>query len=203
MSETLERTSFDNLHAVAPLSLQKAMQAIPVSIFEMTDKELEKKFKLDHKVIIKRLRLSLWNEADRATNTRSPFRLNAIYEGFCDRHFFLRKVLGNSYALAYVIRRPLDYNILMTDMLYAGLELSNEVLHLDHIKDDGSLDHKLLQIKMSIVESVHNRLKGTPVSRSEIVQTTLPAKQSGQVVDESVSLKEIQAEIKRLKGSEE
>lgn len=198
-----EKSSFEQLYEIAPLELQKRMEAIPDDILEKTDKDILNKLRLDDRVILRRLRLALWSEADRVFNaaTKLNMRLSSVYDGLCDRKYFNKKVLGNSFNLAFLCRRPHDYNVLMTELLEYGLHLNREILELDHVDEEGKLNTKLLDIKLKIIENTHNRLKGTPVSRTQV--HTINSKQSSQSLDYSqASNKELLEEIKKIKEGE-
>jgi hypothetical protein len=192
--------SFEVVMQVAPMSVTEKARAIPEEILEMPTVVLEKKFNLTDRLILKRLRTTFWMELDRAHANGAKFLLKSVYEGFCERQYFTKKVLGNSYALAYMLRRHGGYEAILEEMLIHGLEVQREILDLPIVDEEGRIDMKVLDIKNKIIESTHNRLKGTPVNRTQIHQTTQSLPSDAVKKYQGLEESDIKARIRELEG---
>lgn len=196
---TNEQGSIDFLIEILPLFFSEKVKAIPDQLFELSQNELEKKFDSSEKLILKRMRITFWIEADRCLNSDQKFSVAPVYSGICSRAYFNKKILGNSFALAYLLRRLPQYKAVLHEMVYSGMEYERQILDMPAIDSEGKPDYKLIQIQLKLIESAHNRLMGTPVSRTQIHQhmtTSESLPTSGRY--EALGDGEIKARIKEL-----
>jgi len=196
-------SDFVKLYEICPLVLKKQMDSIPDLILQQTDRELEGQFNLEEKTVLKRLRLSLWIEADRVFNSGQVvnFRLPSVYDSICDRKYFSKHVMYNNFKLTYICRRPVSYNVVTTEILSHGLDLKRQILDLDII-EDGKVNIKLLEIQLKIIESAENRIKGLPIARKHIRRENInpPAPTNLDSPYEEASVKDLKDELKKLEG---
>ena len=150
---------------IVPSSISNALSYIPDSIFEMSVAELKKI--VEPGVEAERLRVAFWKEYDQAQISKKNMNISNIYQGTCTQNWFLKKYVGNSFNLAYIMTPPLDYETSMMESLNYGIEQVREILALPHIDEKGKINAKLADVKVKIVESLLERVKGAVVSRVE------------------------------------
>lgn len=161
---------FDNKNAqsfynLAPTTIQEKMDAIPKEILELDEAQLESKLRSDLNEL-SRIRLALWYDYNIAVSMSRKINITNIYGSVCSLPVFNRKI-SNSYALAYILTPPLDYQVAMNELLHIGVGQWREILTLPNQNPDGSVNTKILDVKFKITQDVINRTKGQVVQRIE------------------------------------
>lgn len=174
-----------------PSPILDSLKLVPSELLDLSFDEIEKK--ANPGVDLRRLRVSFWLEYDRAARTNTAFSLSNIYRGIMTPAMFKKHVLGNSYRTLYLTIAPPSYQVIMEEMLHYGLMLERDILEMQHLTEKG-VDIELLKLKQKIVDGVHSRVKGLPVSRALMVTHEMSDKN-----DQNQSLKDIDSEIVKFK----
>jgi F0F1-type ATP synthase delta subunit len=99
-------------------------------------------------------------------------------QGVCSQTHFLKKIITNSFKLAYLLCPPEDYTRSLEHLVYKALKTESKILDAPLevtttlTKNDGSqittvqFDSKLANVIWRMRESYENRLRGTAIHRS-------------------------------------
>lgn len=201
MSQSLQPThsqhvSLEDAYAFLPQFIVDAIEAIPEHIREQSSSQLEDTVGAD--ASLRRAKLAFWSELDRAYRSNTKFHVPNVHRGIMSVSHFRKYVVGSSHKLMYLITPPTTYKLIMEDMLFAGLQFETELLGLPHKDDAGNIDHKLLKLKLDLVNNVKNRLYGLPVARQENVNHNLNQHQKS----DRPAMKDIDQKIKELEERE-
>ena len=204
--EVIDHLSPHELASLLPSSISTQVKAIPERVLNLTFSTLESKIPEALKIDASRARIAFWLEFERHHRTGMQFNLGAVYSSLMPYKTFQRDIVGNSYVLAYMITPPPAYHVIMDEMLHYGLSLQREILQLSHFTKDRNgdvvLDHKLISLKNSIIDSVHNRMKGLPVAKSLNLSKTIVDVSEEEKASSKRSLAELDQRIKELESGE-
>lgn len=147
-----------------------------------------------------RLRLSFWNEYERAqTEQLDGMRVSNIHNGICTHQYFLERYLQQPERVAWLLCPPTNYEKALDEALCFGVEQLREILALPLYDAKGKLNTALASLKERIVSRLDERKNGSIVQRSLSV-----AVGDGKLDDElkqrllSSSMEEIQKRLKAL-----
>lgn len=183
----------DEFKSTLPTSILKYYKAIPDEVLNMPEEKLEKHIPGDELTSIQHIRAAFWLEFNRAKTTLKPISLLAVYGGICTKNFFLNHIISNSFKASYIFKPPVAYEVMLDDLLYQGLRSQRQILMMPDRDDKGVFNKDLVKIKTAIIENIHNRVKGLPVSRSEIKNFTISAPPQ-----QKLSSEELKAKIREL-----
>lgn len=187
--------TLEEAYSFLPHYMIESLEAMPDHIRDRSPAEIEKTVAPD--ITLRRLKLAFWAELERAYRTNTKFNPASIYRGITTASFFRNKVVNSSYRLLYIVTPSTSYNLVMEEMLHAGLQFERELLSTPHVDQEGNFDHKLAKLKLDLVNNVKNRIKGLPVARTENVNHDF--KHSS---DSQQSMKDIDARIRELEKLE-
>jgi hypothetical protein len=196
--DIIDSMSGESIANLLPSAISRQVEAIPESVLNLTFEQLERKIPEQLYIEASRARTAFWLEFERHHRTGQAFSLAAVYAGLMPYKRFQRDIISNSYVLAFMITPPPAYNVVMEEMLHFGLRLQREILHMSHFGEDG-LDHKLLKIKNDIVDGIHDRIRGLPVSKNLHISKTID---SPDTESEKKSLADIESRIRELESGE-
>lgn len=180
--------SEDDVYAHLPEPMRQAMENRPDSVKDMNFEEVEKKIRPG--ATLARAKIAFWMEVERAQRLNVKINMMNVYKGIMTLSEFRRRVLGNSYGITYIVTPPTSYQIVVEEMLQAGLRIERETLDLPHVDEYGKIDHKLLAVKHKIIDGIHSRIKGLPVSRIHQVNQNLgESARSGQLTPDEIDAK--------------
>jgi hypothetical protein len=158
---------------IAPQSVSRAIGMIPDEFFELTPHELQEKFRKERQgrytkdtEIEEKLRIAFWREYDRASDYGSMMQIERICSGICHISVF-NKAMTNSYRAAYICSPPEDYITTVQELLKIGLDQIRDILLQPHVDEQGRPQPRMADVKMKIVESLTNRVKGMVAHRVE------------------------------------
>jgi len=185
---------------IVPLSVSKAIDVIPDSIFEMTDGEIRKIGKIDQTEEL--LRINFWLEYDRAQMGNRKMNITNVICGVCSLQYFQKNIVSNSFKMAYIARPPIEYTLQIEDLLRISLEQMRDILLLPHVKPDGSVDAKLADVKTRIHDSVELRARGAVPHRVETknLNVNVDSQQTPLQRQEPLSLDDINKRLLELEG---
>lgn len=178
--ELLDDHNFDvenprSMINLLPKVLRDYAVLVPQEFFEMTEDQL-KLACFDTGVAFdeaRRLRLSFWDEYDRAARYDSgKMDMKNITGGICAHMYFLKKYVTNQKWLAWMLTPPTGYIAALTDIHEISLRQMLAIVQLPLERDDkGRWDVKLMNLQKSIYERADARLKGAIAQVQQISQT--------------------------------
>ncbi len=137
---------------------------VPITYFELTEKELEDECFQNSPAFddARRIRISFWDEYDRVCRYgEKKMQLTNICAGVCTEVYLTRKFITKQRFLAWMLRPPAAYVAALTDIHDIGLRQMLEIIKMPIQRDDkGNLDVKLMNLQKSIYERADARLKG-------------------------------------------
>lgn len=200
--DLVDSMSGEELANLLPSAIQRQVLAIPSSVLDMSFEALEKKIPEHLRIDASRARIAFWLEFERHHRTGQQFSLSAVYSGLMPYKRFQRDICSNSYVLAYLITPPPVYNVVMEEMLHYGISLQREILGLPHYTKDKDGDHildlPLLKLKNTIIDGIHDRIKGLPVSKNLHISKSLDGGE--ETTEKKRSLTDIERRIQELEG---
>lgn len=148
--------------------LFKAVEAHP-ELFGLGETELKlllikqsaRPNKLDHT-----LRLGFWKEYDQAQHENRKMNMPLIHAGICEKPQF-SQIWRFPHKVAWITNRPMAYDVMMSEALEFGISQLRDILELDHSKEGGKIDTKLIEAKIKIVKMLDDRVKGAVLQRIE------------------------------------
>lgn len=149
-----------------------------------------------------RVRLSFWNEYDRATSLHRRMSIDNIIRGVTDRETFLYFYLKKPNKYVWLLTPPKNYVLTMQQILDQSLEALLLVTEVPPIDKKGRLDTKAVNQLIKIFQLVDARVKGAVVQRLQIQQQSVnlnvdATEQQSQLLA-SMSLEELEGLDNRL-----
>jgi hypothetical protein len=155
-----------------------------------------------------RLRISLWDEYDRAVRHRDRQIdiARAIY-GTCSMGYFVNKFCAVSENVAYIVQPPTDYTKSLKEMVQLSLSQFRDVLALPNTKPNGDPNTKLIEAKTKIFQHVEMRLKGAIIQRIDQRNINVnfdgDPTQAPREVTEGLTMDEVDEKLKALEQESE
>jgi hypothetical protein len=113
---------------LVPTVMEQALMAVPDELMEMPEEELRKKSKPD--ATDEFIKLSFWDEYDRAQARGVKLDLVNVYVRACSRDYFYKKFLGNSHKVAWLLTPPAQYEVALNAILARGLQRLHEIVNM-------------------------------------------------------------------------
>lgn len=190
---------------VAPAIIGEALEAIPDTVFAMSTTELRDAFRKtrydDFTEIEEKLRISFWKEYESAVTDGRKMSIQRITTGVCQLPFFRKHICGSSFRLAYILTPPEDYVLTLEELLKLATEQIRDILLLPHIKKNGEPDARMADVKLKILESMLNRVKGSVATRVESKNLNVNIEndtKSSSVVAQITSMEDLDKKLKEL-----
>lgn len=147
-----------------------------------------------------RLRLKFWMEFDRCqVEGEKAMNMAAICAGICSRTYFYNDYVKFPEKMAWLLCPPAGYIAKTEEALEFGIEQLRDILDQDHVWSSGKLDHRLIGLKIRIVEMLDIRVKGAVVQKT--MNMNVNAKALGPEIQE-LSEAELDKRLKELKRRE-
>lgn len=151
---------------LVPSWLGEKIRAIPDDFLSMTEDELIDKGCVT--TVERRLKTAWWFEFTRCVHRHQIMNVNAIVSAVMPVDHFRKHITTNSYKLAYIITPPPNYKTEMVDLLQIGMGQMREMLTMDNYNKDGSINSRLLDVKMKIIKDIIDRVHGQVIQRIEM-----------------------------------
>lgn len=180
-------------------AFQKAMDGIPPEYLKKDESDLVDELKPNQTVNC--LRFRLWEEYNKAMDKDQDIKIAHICRGICAVGYFYATVLRNKKILAYLLIPPKDYEAAAHEALMLGIGQLRNILHFPLWDKDGKPDAKIAALQLNVVKMLDARLKGAPTQRIE--QKTLSANVSVHELAEEMTMKDVEAKLRKLRGEEE
>jgi hypothetical protein len=191
-------------------------EAVAQSLVESTQAEPEL-FHMDERTLLlalrqkdipptptdNRLRLSFWNEYERAQANQEKMNITTVFAGICTRAYFYGRYLKRPEKAAWLVCPPASYEVVAKEALTFGLEQLREILSLP-IKDaQGRVNVKLGELQAKIVAMLDQRLKGgiTQTIKSMNLNVSTTDSQVAKAAMQG-SMEDIESRIRELESRE-
>jgi len=178
---------------------QQALDGIPEKYFQMDEDEMIEK--INPNQTLNCLRFRLWEEYNKAMDSDQKVKIAHICRGICTTSYFYGAVLRNKMTLAYLMMPPKNYEMAAEEALMLGIRQIRRILHFPLWDKDGKPDAKIAALQLNVMKMLDSRVKGAPTQRIE--QKTLSANVSIQELAEELSMKDVEAKLRKLRGEEE
>jgi hypothetical protein len=107
-------------------------------------------------------------EYERCMRVKAIMDMASVYRGVCERNYFYKYVVGNSFKLAYIIRPYPNYKAELEDMLQMSLADMRSILKLPLRNKTGQVDTRVAQLKISLFKDLADRTRGSAAKKLEI-----------------------------------
>jgi hypothetical protein len=178
---------------------KKALDTVPAAYLQIDESDLAEDIKPNQ--TINCLRFRLWEEYNKAQDAGVPIRVAALCKGICSTNYFYAAVLRNKKVLAYLLIPPKDYELAAEEALLLGMSQIRRILQFPLWDKDGKPDAKIANLQLSVMKMLDARVKGAPMQRIE--QKTLSANVSVADMAQDMTMKDIEARLHKLRGTEE
>jgi hypothetical protein len=153
-----------------PRFIQDAVLKLPVEYLELDERGLKQLVFGDPDAVPaqthERLRISLWDEYDRAVRHREKMiDISRAIHGTCTMGFFVNKFIADPTNVAYIIQPPTDYTKSIKEMVQMGMTQLREVMAMPNVNKKGEPNTKLIEAKTKIFQHLEMRLKGAIIQR--------------------------------------
>lgn len=150
---------------ILPTVMATRLEAVPDDLFLLTEKELERQAEVTD--IEKRLRIQFWNEYNTAQAAPRRMNIKNVVAGICTDSYFNKKIITNSFKVAYICTPLADYKLQMQELLRMGFEQIKDIMMRPHTDQYGNLEPRAADVKFKIWQDVANREIGMVVHRIE------------------------------------
>lgn len=148
-----------------------------------------------------RLRLSFWNEFDRAQTQKTKMSMTNVYSAICTQQFWDNFYLASPEKVAWLLTRPASYEQIMEEGLNFGINKMREFLDLPIIDKKGNLNLKLMELQAKIVAMFDVRVHGAAIQKIEQKSMQLNVHTSDKAVAKAMmgdSMDDIEKRLKEL-----
>lgn len=178
---------------------QEAMDTIPKEYLVMDESELAEEIRPNQTMNC--LRFRIWEEYNKAQDSNQSIRVYEICKGICTTNYFYAAVLRNKKVLAYMLIPPKDYETAAEEALMLGVNQIRKILMFPLWDDKGKPNTKVAALQLNVMKMLDARIKGAPTQRIE--QKTLQANVDVAQLSEELTMKDIEARLRKLRGDEE
>lgn len=180
---------------IAPTPIVEAMMAIPDEMFDLSEPELEKLFKVD--AMDEKLRTLFWLEYMRAVRTETKMIISNIFAGVCTRNYFLKAILGSTKRCLYMLTPRPDYHAEVEDILNILTKKMRAIAEMPLENKDGSLNLKAVAHITKAWETVSSKRRSLPTKKMLVGHVhaqprQLPPSQEVQAIEDQLKQLESQ-----------
>jgi hypothetical protein len=150
---------------LVPPDVSEAMHRVPIEYFTMSEVDLKKLSRPTQ--VISRIRLSWWNEYNRAQEMLTHMEMVSVYAGVCHPSYFYAGILKNPRYLAWILCPPTSYLVAMEEALYFGVERLREILELPLYDEKGRANPAVGNLVLKTVALLDLRVKGAVTQKHE------------------------------------
>lgn len=184
---------------------EEAYKALP-DLFFMSQHKLYKKISKDYGRVTPtdhRLRMSFWQEYDRAQADQTSIIMTNVYKGVCTREYLYGTYLQLPYNVAWLLCAPATYEVAMEEALSFGIDQLRDILETPH-KDPktGKVDTKLAALKAKIITTLDIRVKGAVTQKVDNrhlhISTSKKGMQEVYAAVEGKTMDDLDAKLARL-----
>lgn len=199
-----DQTDPRSIFNLLPQFLQQAASQVADDIWELSEDELSKQLEVSGEVPTEyyRLRIAFWDEYDRVQRMlESKLDVSRVTWGVCSVVTLMKWSRSNHLLLAWLLRPPPAYTLLLKEIHSLSLKNQLEVMKMPLTNERGNPNVKLIEAQLKIFQHMDIRLKGGFIQRIE--QKNLNVNVDGESLptgnNKSLSLQEMEVEIKKLR----
>lgn len=193
-----------DMRELLPESLLRFCKKLDSNILNLPEVNLREYVRPDFELNC--LRSRFWEEYYLALGQQRMMEIPNIVKGICSEEFFVN--LFESDKKYWLFRVPKDYKTLLSETASHGLRRIREIMELPLYDQKGDVDHKSAKLILDVYKHVESRILGTPETKIKIDQNVDVQMSDDGLRDvydtscENLSIEEIEAKIKELRGDE-
>lgn len=153
---------------IVPGEIKKSMNRVAMSrpeLLEMDEVSLKKL--LSPNATDSRIRISFWNEYQRAQDQGVLMKMPNVYAGLCSDQYFYGVYVKSVEKFGWILCPPASYAVSMTEALHFGVERLREILELPLLNDKGQTNKTNVEMIIKAVAMLDMRVKGAVVQKIE------------------------------------
>lgn len=120
-----------------------------------------------------RLRLSFWDEYNRATRFDKKMSMARILHGVCSVERFVSRYQNDDKRLCWIFTPPASYASTIKRILMDSLDELSEILKLPNRDENGRVDHKVISSKLKVFQLMDLRNNGGIAQNVNINQKSI------------------------------
>jgi hypothetical protein len=117
-----------------------------------------------------RLRLSFWEEYERAAREMVPMQLTNLYRGVCRNDVYWKLFEKYPALLPWVVCPLAGFLLQRKELEFLAEERMVEVLSVSPVKDDGKVDSRLAKVQLELYQTLQDRIYGSAIQKMESQQ---------------------------------
>ncbi len=135
----------------------------------------EQEFLTHHKTskTMDAIRLSFWNEYNRAQDTNKSMVAKNIYGPVISADTFYKKFLPKPMNVAWMLIPPIRYLTSMETSLHHGLDAVRDIISANRFNEDGTLNVAVAKLALQAFQLIDNRIHGSAIQRIEQKTATI------------------------------
>lgn len=176
-------------------------------LFGLDDRELHKKLKLEESTPTatdNRLRLKFWAEFDRAQENHDTMKVMNIIKGVCSAEVLYRYI-KHPEKVSWLLTPPTSYEVTLEEGLNYGMEQMRKILDLPEELPNGTINTKVLELKIKVTAMFEMRLKGGITQKVENKNLNVSVATTDKAVAAALasgSMEDLNKRIKELESRE-
>ncbi len=153
--------------------VKEARESRP-DLFILDEQDLYKKLRSEGRTPTptdNRIRLQFWHEYEKAMLAGKNMVMSDVIAGVTSKDYFYDSYLIKDFKVAWLMVPPATYMTKAREAVEYGIEQLRDILSEPHTTPKG-LDHKLLNMKIKIVEMLDERVRGAVAQKVQIESKT-------------------------------
>lgn len=189
-------------------ALSRAIQGIPPRYLRLTETQLRKEVKPDE--VLCRLKLSFWDEYERAQEKKRKIHAVKVFSGVCQKEHFYDVVLTDPLKVCWMVTPPVDHMLQLREILDLGLMQMRRMIQLPFVyretkidaqgnsKTIRKVDAKVMSQINSAVNTLLDRVHGAVLQKNQNLNLTVTKNADLQLTSDTASLEDLDAMEKKL-----
>lgn len=174
--DKLEKNHSEIEVALLPTSLQRHVNELPDSYWEMCEEDLRKEMTRKHRYqesfsVYHRIKISFWNEYDLAVTENRRMLAKNIFEGCTTQQFYHGLISSCPAFVVWMVTRSPVHKLKLAELGELSDERMLNILSVNPIytyQDVEKVDSKLATVQVKLYEIIQNRIHGSVVERQEV-----------------------------------
>lgn len=156
-----------NIYDLLTPALKAWAEKIPLSIFEMSQKDIEEA--ADPSVLQRQLKMSFWTNYEQAVSRGyKEINISQIVSAHCSRQYFYKEIVEKPIMFAWLLTSPINYDLLAQEALSFGIDrIRKEILTAPMFDANGKYNPAIGSMIFQAVKLLDSRVKGSPLQRIE------------------------------------
>jgi hypothetical protein len=193
-----DQTNPRSLINIAPeVVVTVLLEKMPVPYLYMTESALEKQFRPS--ADLQKIRVAFWKEYESAQSELRRMSLGNIGRYLGYPSLVIIRSLKDVEKLAVILCPVTSYDNFLEESLMAGSRRLREIIDLPFFKDDGTPDHKTMELVLKAIAFIDMRKHGGIVQKQ--LSVNMDKKSSKELIG-NASIEEIDRKIKELEQAD-